>query len=112
MGRPLVATGPPVRLSDLLARLPADEAVLEAASRDIAHALLRVRGQHKLTQAGLAAAVGESQRYVSQLESGAANPSARSLAALLMAAGYQLRLTIEPLEGGPIPMPDGKAQTT
>lgn len=99
------------RLSELLGRVAPGEALLRTASREVAHALMDIRGEHGLTQAALAQSVGVSQAYISQLESGAANPSVRSLAALLMAAGYRLRLTIEALPDGPIRMPDGQAKS-
>jgi len=59
-------------------------------SRDIALLLVETRHRLGMTQGQFAKRAGVSQSYISQLESGTANPSIRKLAQLLRKGGINL----------------------
>lgn len=59
-------------------------------SRDLAMLTVAVRRQFGLSQTELAKKAGVSQAYVSQLESGTANPSIRSLSKFMRRLGVNL----------------------
>lgn len=61
-------------------------------SRDLALMLVGIRKRLDLTQRALATSAGVSQAYVAQLESGAANPSIRTVDRLLRKTGVVWRM--------------------
>lgn len=66
--------------------------------RDTASQLiLHARERAELSQADLAARAGTSQSAIARLESGTANPSMETLTRILEAAGFSLRLSLDPL---------------
>jgi len=66
-----------------------------AANRDAGALLRTARDRAGLTQRELARRGGTSQSVVARIESGQTDPSTRTLARLLAAAGFELRSTLE-----------------
>lgn len=65
-----------------------------------AAALLREAREHgALSQRALADAAGTSQSVVGRIEAGLASPSVDTLARLVEAAGFELKLVLEPGSG-------------
>jgi len=65
-----------------------------------AGALLReAREQAALSQRDLAESAGTSQSVVGRIEAGIASPSVDTLSRLVEAAGFELRLSLEPRPG-------------
>ena len=60
-------------------------------SRDVALLLIGIRSRMNLSQAAFARQVGVTPSYISQLESGNANPGICSLSKLLRRVGVSLR---------------------
>ncbi|MCC6388719.1 MAG: helix-turn-helix transcriptional regulator [Dehalococcoidia bacterium] len=67
-----------------------------APSRELALMLARLRMDLGLTQAEFARRAGVSQAYISQLESGIANPSIQKLGRLLRSAGFVFEFSARP----------------
>ncbi len=65
-------------------------------SREVALMLARLRIDRGLTQAEFARRAGVSQAYISQLESGIANPSIQKLGRLLRSAGFVFEFSARP----------------
>lgn len=88
----------PATFDDLVRELQREPAVAAQEadlqpSRDVALLLVSLRQRMHLSQSEFARKAGVSQAYVSQLESGTANPSVRRLNRLLRAVGATLRLS-------------------
>lgn len=66
--------------------------------RDIAEAMIAVRQEKDLTQADLAKLTGIQQGKISCLESGAGNPSLKTLKRIAKGLDMQLKITFEPVE--------------
>jgi len=64
---------------------------------DVSQALQDARLKSNLTQRELAERVGTSQSAIASLERGATNPTVETLARCANAAGFVLRVTLEPL---------------
>jgi transcriptional regulator with XRE-family HTH domain len=67
-------------------------------SREVATLLMKLRSERGLSQRQLANLAGVTPAYISQLESGMANPSVRRLNAVLRAAGMRLALQALPCD--------------
>ncbi len=65
----------------------------------LARALIEARTNAGLTQAQLAERMQTTQSVVARLESGRAHPSTRTLEKFAQAAGMQLKISFEPIEG-------------
>ena len=65
-----------------------------ALARAVAEAVLRYRGQHKLSQAALAAQLGWKQSVVARLELAEHNPSMDTLAELSRALGLRVHVDV------------------
>jgi transcriptional regulator with XRE-family HTH domain len=81
----------------LLANLKKDASFAEEQertkpSRELAMLLVQVRRTLKLSQAQFAKNAGVSQAYISQLESGTANPSIQKVTALLRRNGVSFEM--------------------
>ncbi|MFN8507893.1 MAG: helix-turn-helix domain-containing protein [Dehalococcoidia bacterium] len=86
---------------DLVSELEQEPAVAERLadlrpSRELALMLARIRIDLGLTQAEFARRAGVSQAYISQLESGIANPSIQKLGRLLRSAGFVFEFSARP----------------
>jgi transcriptional regulator with XRE-family HTH domain len=69
----------------------------------LASALIGARAEAGLTQEQVAERMGTTATAVSRLESGKANPSARTLERYAKATGHELRITLEPIDVGQPP---------
>jgi transcriptional regulator with XRE-family HTH domain len=67
------------------------------AAQEVALLIARTRMALGLTQADFAHRAGVTQAYISQLESGTANPSVRRLARLFRRAGFDVTFSVKPL---------------
>ncbi len=65
----------------------------------LARALIEARVNAGLTQAQMAERMQTTQSVVARLESGRAHPSTRTLEKFAEAAGTQLKISFEPMEG-------------
>ena len=65
----------------------------------LARALIEARANAGLTQAQLAERMHTTQSVVARLESGRAHPSTPTLEKFAQAAGVQLKISFEPIEG-------------
>lgn len=65
----------------------------------VAAGLLRIaRAKAELTQAELASAAGITQQAISEYETGRTEPTLPTLQRLLAAAGFELRMRLEPMD--------------
>lgn len=65
----------------------------------MAAGLIRLaRDRADLTQAGLAAAAGLTQQSISAYETGRKDPTLSTLKRLLAAAGFEMRIKLEPID--------------
>lgn len=65
----------------------------------LARALIEARTNAGLTQAQMAERMQTTQSVVARLESGRAHPSTRTLEKFTKAAGTQLKISFEPMDG-------------
>ncbi|MGH2609075.1 MAG: helix-turn-helix domain-containing protein, partial [Tepidiformaceae bacterium] len=99
---------------DLIDELVGDPAEREMEdswrpSRGVATLLMKLRADRGLSQRQLATLAGVTPAYISQLESGTANPSVRRLDAILRSVGARLVLLAAPDEA---PRASGKRRAS
>ena len=67
-----------------------------ALARAVAHAVIRYRVEHKLSQAGLAERLGTRQSAVARLEAGEHTPTLETLLRLSAALGIEILMHVAP----------------